>query len=133
MTDAFTSQTTQALALPPQPIAPDIVKQIAMDIGKDVAHYIEMQYPHAVSSTASTFLLAVRNHTYNQIIAALQVTDEAAILARLEANKQHRRRIKAMRKAGKELAREREANPPKTPEEALARLHEARRRNGTVS
>lgn len=122
---------TKAIALPPQPITPDVVKQIAMDIGKQVAHHIETMYPNAVKATSSTFLLSVRNCTYNEIMAALEKTEEAAILERLERNKKHRRKINAMHKTGDELERECQADPPKTPEQAMARVHEALRRNGT--
>jgi hypothetical protein len=72
-----------------------LVKGIAMDIGKEVAAYIERMYPQAVSATSSTFLLSVRNSIYNEIIDALGVTDEAKILARLARRKKERKELKA--------------------------------------
>jgi hypothetical protein len=79
----------------PRPIARDVVKAIAMDIGKELAAYIEVQYPAAVAAASSTFLLSVRNCTYNQIMAALDTTDEEAIRARLARRKKHRRELRA--------------------------------------
>lgn len=50
----------------------DLLKQVAMDIGKEVADYIERQYPEAVTATSSTFLLSVRNMIHNQIVSAVR-------------------------------------------------------------
>ena len=115
-------------ALPPQPIALDVVKQIAMDIGKAVAHHIETMYPHAVHATSKNMLLSVRNTTYNQIIAALAITEEAAILERLAERKRHRREVNALRRAADDLGRQREAAPSRTVDEAMVRVHEATQR-----
>jgi hypothetical protein len=73
----------------------DVVKQIAMDIGKETVAYIEIMYPDAIKATSSTFRLSVRNHIYNQIMAALETTDEAEILGRLERRKRFRRERRA--------------------------------------
>lgn len=78
-----------------EPISRDVVKQIAMDIGKDVAAHIEVMYPQAVEAASSTFLLSVRNHVYNEIMAALETIDEEEILARLETRRGFRRKWKA--------------------------------------
>ena len=69
----------------------DLIKAIAMDIGKDTVAYIEVQYPAAIEATSSTFKLSIRNHIYNQIMAAIEVNDAGQIEARLERNKKHRR------------------------------------------
>lgn len=73
----------------------DLIKAIAMDIGKEVAHHIEIMYPGAVKAVASTFLLSVRNTTYNQIMAALEVSDENKVIARLAFREKFRRHIRA--------------------------------------
>ena len=65
-----------------------------MDIGKEVVAYVERQYPQAVSAASSTFRLSLRNCIYNEIMAALEITDEAEILARLERRKKDRRDLK---------------------------------------
>jgi hypothetical protein len=89
------SKTKIAIADDP---AKALVKAIAMDIGKEVVHYVEGMYPQAISATSSTFRLSLRNCIYNEIMAALEVNDEGKIIARLKANKDHRRKMNAMRK-----------------------------------
>jgi len=83
------------IAHPDDP-ATALVRSIAMDIAKEVVAYVERQYPQAVSATSSTFRLSLRNCIYSEIIAALNVTDEAEILARLSRRRKERRRLKAM-------------------------------------
>ena len=79
-----------------------LIKAIALDIGKNVVSYVEGQYPQAVSATSSTFRLSLRNCIFNEIMAALEVTDEEKILARLKANAAHRREMKAWWKLHRE-------------------------------
>ncbi|MTJ93571.1 MAG: hypothetical protein F8N36_12005 [Desulfovibrio sp.] len=79
----------------PSPFSPDLVKEIAMDIGKAVAAHIETMYPAAVAAAGKNMLLSVRNCTHNEIMAALETTDEDAIRRRLAERKLHRRRSKA--------------------------------------
>lgn len=75
-----------------------LIKAIAMDIGKEVVHHIEMMYPKAIEATSSTFKLSVRNCVHNEIVAAIEVTDEGEIIARLRERKGQRRKIKALSK-----------------------------------
>jgi Ni/Fe-hydrogenase subunit HybB-like protein len=72
-----------------------MVKAIAMDIGKEVVAYVEVQYPQAVEATSLTFKLALRNCIYNEIMAAIDVSDEGEIIARLRDRKKLRREWKA--------------------------------------
>ena len=72
-----------------------LVREIAMDIGKEVAAYISIMYPEAEKACSSTFLLSVRNCTYNQIMAAIGVTDEGQIVTRLHDRKIWRKKWKA--------------------------------------
>jgi hypothetical protein len=88
--------TSHKRVAPPDDPSRALVKGIAMDIGKEVVAYVERQYPQAVSAASSTFRLSLRNCIYNQIIAALEVTDEAEILARLARRKKERRELKKM-------------------------------------
>jgi hypothetical protein len=74
-----------------EPWSKELVEAIAMDIGKDTVAYIEVMYPKAIEATSSTFKLSVRNHIYNQIMAAIEVTDEGQIKARLQDRKKFRR------------------------------------------
>jgi hypothetical protein len=69
----------------------ELVKEIAMDIGKDTVAYIEVMYPKAIAATSSSFKLSVRNHIYNEIMAAIEVTAEGEIRARLKDRKKFRR------------------------------------------
>lgn len=72
----------------------ELVKAIAMDIGKEVVHRIRVMYPQAIAACPkSTFPLSVRNCIYNEIMAALEVTDEGQIVARLRERKKFRRKI----------------------------------------
>ncbi len=80
-------------------IARDLIKKIAMDIGKEIAHHIEIMYPNAVKATTPNMLISVRNCTYNEIMEALDATTEEEILTRLERRKMLRRKIKSMMKA----------------------------------
>lgn len=72
-----------------------LIKAIAMDIGKEVVAYVGIQYPQAISACSSTFKLSLRNCIYNEIMAALEVTDEGKIVVRLEERKKHRREMNA--------------------------------------
>jgi hypothetical protein len=73
-----------------------LIKAIAMDIGKEVVAYIEHMYPEAIEATSSTFKLSLRNTIHNEIIAALDTTDQGDIIARLNRRKKERRDFKAM-------------------------------------
>jgi len=73
------------------PWSRELIKQIAMDIGKEVVAYIEVMYPQAITATSSTFKLSVRNCIHNQIMAAIEITDEGQIKSRLQDRKRFRR------------------------------------------
>lgn len=66
-----------------------------MDIGKAVVHHIEIMYPNASAALGLSGRLSVRNCTHNEIMAAISVTDEGQIIARLQDRKAFRRKIKA--------------------------------------
>lgn len=77
------------------PISRDVIKLISDDIAKEVASHIETMYPDAVAATSQNMLRSVRGCVFNEIMASLDLTDEDAILARLERNKKHRREMRA--------------------------------------
>lgn len=79
----------------PAPISRDVVKEIALDIGKEVASHIETMYPDAVKATSKSMLLSVRNCVFNEIMAALVEIDEDAIRRRLDERKRFRRQQRA--------------------------------------
>jgi hypothetical protein len=68
-----------------------LVKLIAMDIGKAVVSHIRTMHPNAAKALGKSGQLSVRNATYNEIIAALETTDAEEIIARLERRKKWRR------------------------------------------
>ncbi len=82
------------------PFTRDLIKEIAMDIGKEVVDYVERMYPQAIEATTSTFKLSLRNCIHNEIMAAIQVNDEGRIIERLDYRKKFRRHLKKLRKAG---------------------------------
>lgn len=120
MTDPLTEREMKVEQVPavmgsaPAPLSADLVKQIAMDIGKEVAAHLEVMYPKAVEATSKTMLLSVRNSVYNEIMAALTTTDETEILARLADRKKFRRRWKA---AYRKIRRQDEPAPGDDPED----------------
>lgn len=69
----------------------ELVKAIAMDIGKETVAYVEIMYPAAMKATTGGFKLSLRNHIYNEIMAAIEVTDEGKVVARLADRKSFRR------------------------------------------
>lgn len=77
---------------PPGPWDRELIKAIAMDIGKEVVAYVQVQYPQAIEATSSTFKLSLRNSIYNEIMAAIEVNDAGQIVARLETRKKFRRK-----------------------------------------
>jgi hypothetical protein len=76
----------------------DSIKAIALDIGKEVAHHIEIMYPEAVTATSSTFLLSVRNTTYNKIMFALDPKNEHDVAESLKRHDKDRRELRAIYK-----------------------------------
>ena len=74
----------------------DLLKLIAMDVGKEVATYIEVMYPEAVNAASSTFLLSVRNHTHNEIMALADFEGGVVeMLTKITERNAFRRRWKA--------------------------------------
>jgi hypothetical protein len=78
----------------------DLIRAVAMDIGKQVAHHIEMMYPEAVKAASSTFLLSVRNCTHNEIVAWLETNMDTE--NRLAFNERFRRHIRALSKKNRQ-------------------------------
>ncbi|MDA9522536.1 hypothetical protein XI06_20170 [Bradyrhizobium sp. CCBAU 11434] len=73
----------------------ELVRLIAKDVGEAVATHIELMYPSAVAATPSTFKTSVRNCVFNEIMAAVDVSDAGRIEARLKDRQASRRRLKA--------------------------------------
>ena len=88
---ATRSADNAVVEIPASSWSRELVKAIAMDIGKETVAYIEVMYPEAIAATSSTFKLSVRNHIYNQIMDAIEVNDEGQVIARLQDRKKFRR------------------------------------------
>lgn len=82
----------------------ELVRAIAMDIGKAAVHHLDTMYPAAVKACPATMRLSLRNTIYNEIMAALDTTDADRIIARLADRKAWRRKIKAMYAKNREPA-----------------------------
>lgn len=92
------------------PARPDLdralVGEIAMDIGKSTVEHIECMYPAALEAVPKTARISIRNHIYNEIMAALKTVDADEIRARLDERKADRRkRLAIYRKVRKETRR----------------------------
>lgn len=92
---AVTDSDKPNLPAKPGAWSKELIRAIADDIGKAVAHHIEVMYPAAVKETGPSILRSVRGCTVNEILALIEVSDEGAIVARLRDRKVSRRRIKA--------------------------------------
>lgn len=73
----------------------ELVKDIAMEIGKEVASHIEMMYPKAVEATSKSMLLTVRNSIHNNIMAAVDALEAGDAEAWLAQRQAARRAIRA--------------------------------------
>ena len=71
------------------------VSEIAMDIGKEAVHHLEIMYPAAIAACPDTMKLSLRNHIHNEIMAALETTDAEQIRARLRRRQAQRRATRA--------------------------------------
>jgi hypothetical protein len=90
-----------AITLPQQPVEPDLVKEIAWDIAKELAAYVERMFPEAVKAGRGSFLLSIRNHVYNDFMSWTKETDPDRIRARLSESKMARRKLRALYKAAR--------------------------------
>ena len=83
------------IAISEKDTSDNLIKEIAMDIGKEVVTHIDIMYPAMFEAVAGTAKLSVRNCVYNEILAAIQITGEGEIKARLDRRKKFRRQQKA--------------------------------------
>lgn len=81
--------------LPAKPMTPELISEIAMEIGKEVASHIETMYPAAVQATSKSMLLSLRNSVHNDIVAAVKALNEGDAVAWIERRRKHRREMRA--------------------------------------
>ena len=79
-------QTVERLRKPDESISKELIKAIAMEIGKGTVAYVEVMYPEAIKATSSTFKLSLRNHIHNAIVSVAELHDEPAIRTRLDSD-----------------------------------------------
>lgn len=69
----------------------ELVKEIAMDIGKEAVSHLRIMYPAAFAALGKFGQLSLRNTVHNQIMAALETSDVDEIRERLERRRNFRR------------------------------------------
>lgn len=79
-----------------------LVRQIAMDVGKQVVDHIDAMYPrmfdHVSKPSAS---LSIRNTAYNAIMEAVEAANKGEVEVMLQRHDQHRRTMRALRKTAR--------------------------------
>lgn len=77
-----------------------LVRQIAMDVGKQVVAHIESMYPQMFGNvSAKSASLSIRNTAYNAIMEAVKAANKGEVEQMLERHDTHRRTIRKLRKA----------------------------------
>lgn len=71
----------------------ELVKEIAMDIGKEAVSHLRVMYPAACATLGPSGQTSLRNCIHNEIMAALETMDADKIRARLERRKKQRRNL----------------------------------------
>ena len=94
-------KTAAALIVPPDvrgKPADDLIKRIAMDVGKEVVAHIEHAYPQMFLAASESAKLSVRNATYNAIMAAGEAFSQGLSEQRLAEHTKHRKVMRKLRK-----------------------------------
>ena len=73
----------------------ELVKEIALEIGKEVASHIETMYPKAVEATSKNMLLSLRNSVHNDIMAAVDALEAGDAERWLTERRASRKAIRA--------------------------------------
>jgi hypothetical protein len=77
-----------------------IVRQIAMDVGKQVVAHIEHAYPEMFRAVAAeSAKLSIRNATHNAIMEAVGAANRGEVETMLSRHDEHRRTMRKLRKA----------------------------------
>lgn len=99
---ALVDLNTKAVALvescapPPDSIPRDVLEAMADEIGRSTVAYVEVMYPEAIKATSSTFKLSLRNHIYNDIMAATKLHTETEMRASVNDKAAFRKQWLAM-------------------------------------
>jgi hypothetical protein len=93
-------QEVMKLELAPIEFTDAIVRQIAMDVGKQVVDHIEHAYPGMCGVVAwNSARTSIRNCAHNAIMEAVKAANDGAIEPMLERHDEHRRTMRRLRKA----------------------------------
>lgn len=86
--------------LKPLPPTDDIVRRIAMDVGKQVVEHIEWAHSDMVRAVRSwkSARLSIRNCVHNNIMAAVSAADEGRYEQWITNNDAHRRNMRSARR-----------------------------------
>jgi hypothetical protein len=77
-----------------------LVRQIAMDVGKQVVDHIEGMYPQMLANVSkASASLSIRNTAYNAIMEAVKAANHGEVELMLERHDKHRRMLRKLRKA----------------------------------
>lgn len=101
-------------ATPEPPPPPNLIKAMAMAVGKSLAAYVEVMYPEAIKAASSTFKLSLRNHTYNTIMHVSTLHTEEEIHKWLTTNEAFRKKWLNMYR--KMRRNDRRASTPASPQ-----------------
>ena len=83
------------------PVGPteQLVRDIAMDVGKEVVAHIEYAYPQMFEAVAAkSAKLSIRNATYNAIMAAVKAADQGQAEQMMDRHDKQRRNQRQMLK-----------------------------------
>lgn len=97
---ALIDSTKLVAEIEPPQFSDDIIRQIAMDVGKQVVDHIEHAYARMCDAVAwDSARMSIRNCTHNAIMEAVKAANKGEIEAMLERHDQHRREMRKLRKA----------------------------------
>ena len=87
-------------ALKRLPPTDEIIRRIAMDVGKQVVEHIEWVHTDMVRAAGSwkSARFSIRNCVHNNIMSAVTAADEGRYEEWIAANDQHRRFMRAARR-----------------------------------
>jgi len=77
-----------------------LVRQIAMDVGKQVVDHIEGMYPQMFAGVSkASASLSIRNCAHNAIMEAVKAANNGEVELMLARHDKHRRTLRKLRKA----------------------------------
>jgi hypothetical protein len=89
------------MTVPAVPFTDEIIRRIAMEIGKEVVAHIEHGYPQMIAAYPNA-KISIRNATYNAVMMHIRAADEGRTDALIQSQEAHRRKMAKLRKAAQE-------------------------------